>query len=95
MNIVTVLFFVMYVARDSKTQDSVAGSYGSYEHMIADQDEGNDGNDEGNDANMKTEKGITTFQGDRYLCLFYLFNLMISIMHAYFPRQTCGRRCAR
>ena len=48
MNIVTVLFFVMYVARDSKTQDSVAGSYGSYEHMIADQDEWND-------ANMKTE----------------------------------------
>ena len=63
MNIVTVLFFVMYVARDSKTQDSVAGSYGSYEHMIADQDEGND-------ANMKTEKGINSFQGDRYLCFF-------------------------
>ena len=62
MNIVTVLFFVMYVARDSKTQDSVAGSSGSYEHMIADQDEGND-------ANMKTEKGITTFQGDRYFVL--------------------------
>ena len=62
MNIVTVLFFVMYVASDSKTQDSVAGSYGSYEHMIADQDEGND-------ANMKTEKGITTFQGDRYFVL--------------------------
>ena len=62
MNIVTVLFFVMYVARDSKTQDSVAGSYGSYEHMIADQDEGND-------VNMKTEKGITTFQGDRYFVL--------------------------
>ena len=57
MNIVTVLFFMMYVARDSKTQDS-----GSYEHMIADQDEGND-------ANMKTEKGITTFQGDRYFVL--------------------------
>ena len=62
MNIVTVLFFVMYVARDSKTQDSVAGSYGSYEHMIADQDEGND-------VNMQTEKGITTFQGDRYFVL--------------------------
>ena len=62
MNIVTVLFFVMYVARDSKTQDSVAGSYGSYEHMIADQDEGND-------VDMKTEKGITTFQGDRYFVL--------------------------
>ena len=63
MNIVTVLFFVMYVARDSKTQDSVAGSYeSSYDHMIADQDEGND-------ANMKTEKGITTFQGDRYFVL--------------------------
>ena len=64
MNIVTVLFFVMYVARDSKTQDSVAGSYGSYEHMIADQDEGND-------VNMQTEKGINTFQGDRYIVLIY------------------------
>ena len=57
MNIVTVLFFMMYVGRDSKTQDSVAGSYGSYEHMIADQDEGND-------VDMKTEKGINAFQGD-------------------------------
>ena len=64
MNIVTVLFFMMYVSRDSKTQDSVAGSYGSYEHMIADQDEGND-------ANMKTEKGINSFQGDRYIVLIY------------------------
>ena len=61
MNIVTVLFFMMYVARDSKTQDS----YGSYEHMIADQDEGND-------ANMKTEKGITTFQGDRYFVFIFI-----------------------
>ena len=72
MNIVTVLFFVMYVARDSKTQDSVAGSYGSYEHMIADQYEGNDGND----VNMQTEKGINTFQGDYIFCV-HLFNLMI------------------
>ena len=63
MNIVTVLFFMMYVARDSKTQDS----YGSYEHMIADQDEGNDGND----VNMQTEKGINTFQGDRYFVFIY------------------------
>ena len=62
MNIVTALFFMMYVSRDSKTQNSVAGSSGSYEHMIADQDEWND-------ANMKTEKGITTFQGDRYFVL--------------------------
>ena len=67
MNFVTVLFFVMYVASDSKTQDSVAGSYESYDHMIADQDEGND-------ANMKTEKGITTFQGDRYIfCAYFIY----------------------
>ena len=73
MNIVTVLFFVMYVARDSKTQDSVAGSYeSSYEHMIAVQDEGND-------VDMKTDKGINAFQGDNadILSLFIWFNTKI------------------
>ena len=54
----------MYVARDSKTQDSVAGSYGSYEHMIADQYDGND-------VNMQTEKGINAFQGDRYFVFIF------------------------
>ena len=65
MNIVTVLFFMMYVARDSKTQDSVAGSYeSSHEHMIADQYDGND-------VNMQTEKGINAFRGDRYFVFIY------------------------
>ena len=64
MNIVTVLFFMIYVSRDSKTQDSVAGSYESYEHMIADQYDGND-------VNMQTEKGINAFQGDRYFVFIY------------------------
>ena len=53
MNVVTVLFFMMYVSRDSKTQDSVAGSYESFD------------GDEGNDVNMQTEKGINVFQGDK------------------------------
>ena len=63
MNIVTVLFFMIYVARDSKTQDSVAGSYESFD------------GDKGNDVNMQAEKGINVFQGDNideadFLCLF-------------------------
>ena len=53
MNIVTVLFFMIYVARDSKTQDSVAGSYESFD------------GDKGNDVNMQAEKGINVFQGDK------------------------------
>ena len=67
MNVVTVLFFMMYVSRDSKTQDSVAGSYESFD------------GDKGNDVNMQTEKGINVFQGDKIdrWSRYFVFSLFI------------------